>query len=628
MGLSRSSVGKACLSQERKQSKRRDLPVLALAGHPNVGKSSIFNALTGLRQHTGNWPGKTVSKAEGLCRCEEKDFLLVDLPGIYSLAGASAEEQIARDSLLSGEIEGIVLVCDGGCIQRDLPLVLQAKSLGLPMLLCVNLLDQAEKKGIHIDLLKLEELLEVPVIGTIARDKDCGERIKARLESLDWNAPARPRTEMKEAEALAAESAAICCEAVLSDGSGYGRFDRAVDKMLWGRLLGWLLMAGLLALVFYITIRGANLPSELLSRGLFWLEGRLRLLMEGLGCPPWLLGLLLDGAYRSLAWVVAVMLPPMAIFFPLFTILEDSGYLPRVAFCLDGPFCRCGSCGRQALTMAMGFGCNAAGVVGCRMISSRRERLMAILTNSLVPCNGRFPGMIAVLGIFLGGSWGAGAGALGLTGLVILAVALSLGSCWILSHTILKGESSYFVLELPPYRAPRWGQVLCRSLLDRTLFVLGRAAAVAAPAGALLWILGTVQLGGESLLSHLSAALEPLGKLLGMDGCLLLAFVLGLPANELVLPLAVMIYSGAGSLSPVEDLAALGPLLTSRGWTWITALCFLFFSMAHWPCSTTLLTIKKETGSWKWVFLAAVLPSLWGAALCLVTKAVAALTGA
>lgn len=377
-------------------------------------------------------------------------------------------------------------------------------------------------------------------------------------------------------------------------------------------------MTALLALVFYLTIKGANYPSQWLGAGLFWLEDRLAVLLLWLGAPVWLRGLLVDGAYRTLAWVVSVMLPPMAIFFPLFTLLEDSGYLPRIAYDLDRPFCRCGSCGRQALTMAMGFGCNAAGVVGCRIISSPRERLLAIITNSLVPCNGRFPTLIALIGMFFVGGAGGTAlvPALLLTGLIVLAVGLTMLATKLLSMTLLKGTPSAFVLELPPYRRPELGKVIVRSVMDRTLFVLGRAAAVAAPAGALLWLLGNISFRGAPLLTVLAGALEAPGRFLGLDGAILLAFILGFPANEIVLPIAVMIYSTQGSLTELGELSALRELLAAQGWTAVTALCVMVFSLCHWPCSTTLLTIKKETGSAGWTLLSALLPTVLGIILC------------
>ena len=319
------------------------------------------------------------------------------------------------------------------------------------------------------------------------------------------------------------------------------------------------------------------------------------------------------------------MLPPMAIFFPLFTLLEDSGFLPRIAYNLDKPFMRCRACGKQALTMAMGFGCNAAGVVGCRIIDSPRERLIAMLTNSFAPCNGRFPTLTALITMFFAGAAGglisSLSSALLLTLFVLLGIGASFASSWLLSRTVLKGMPSSFILELPPYRRPQVGRVLLRSLLDRTIFVLGRAACIAAPAGLLIWLMANIKPDGISLLAHCASLLDPLGRVLGMDGVILTAFLLGLPANEIVLPLILMAYLSQETISEFGSLTQLKELLTANGWTWITALCTMVFSLMHWPCSTTLLTIKKESGSWKWTALAFLLPTAWGMGICFLLAA-------
>ena len=692
MGLTVKSTGRGIGREETYiQRPRPEDKLIALAGNPNVGKSTIFNSLTGMRQHTGNWPGKTVSNARGYCRGQERGYVMVDLPGTYSLMADSPEEVLARDFICFGGADAVLVVCDATCLDRNMNLLLQTMETGRPVLLCVNLLDEAESKGIHIDLKTLEDKLGIPVIGTVARDKKSREKIlsamdrafdipvKREMANIPYPEPVEqalealmplageieglsPRficlrlllgemddrvgLELREAareqreflaqngidtdrlhdmlvSSLVKTGERLCQGAVENGEGGYGSRDRAIDRIVTSHIFGYPLMIVLLALVFYLTIKGANYPSQWLSTGLFKIYDGLLELLPSLGAPYWLTGIAVDGAYKTLAWVVSVMLPPMAIFFPLFTLLEDSGYLPRIAYNLDRPFCRCGSCGRQALTMAMGFGCNAAGVVGCRIINSRRERLLAIITNSLVPCNGRFPTLIALISMFLisGGGENALLSALALTGLILLSVALTFISTKLLSMTLLKGESSAFVLELPPYRRPELGKVIVRSVMDRTLFVLGRAAAVAAPAGAVLWLLANIGIGGENVLALLSRNLEPLGRLLGMDGAILLAFILGFPANEIVLPIAVMIYSMSGSLTELGELTALRPLLEAQGWTAITALCVMLFSLCHWPCSTTLLTIKKETGSFKWTALSALLPTALGVALCMAVSA-------
>ena len=408
--------------------------------------------------------------------------------------------------------------------------------------------------------------------------------------------------------------------------------DRKIDKYLTNRFTGIPIMIALLALIFWITISGANYPSQMLSEGLFWVQDRLTDFFMWMHAPEWLHGALVLGVYRVLAWVVSVMLPPMAIFFPLFTLLEDFGYLPRVAFNLDHYFKKANTCGKQALTMCMGFGCNAAGVVGCRIIDSPRERMIAMLTNNFVPCNGRFPTMISIISMFFVGSIATGftgslLSTLMLTGVIILGVMLTFAMSKLLSKTVLKGVPSSFTLELPPYRRPQIGKVIVRSLLDRTIFVLGRAVIVAAPAGFIIWILANVTAGDATLLSHCATFLDPFGKLFGLDGTILFAFILGFPANEIVVPIMIMTYMATGTLTEIDDLMALKELLVANNWTWVTALCVIVFSLVHWPCSTTCLSIKKETKSWKWTAIGFLLPTVTGFGLCFVIATFARIFG-
>ncbi|HZJ83590.1 MAG TPA: nucleoside recognition domain-containing protein, partial [Clostridia bacterium] len=410
----------------------------------------------------------------------------------------------------------------------------------------------------------------------------------------------------------------------------YNKFDHRVDKIITSKTWGIPIMIALLGLIFWITIQGANYPSELLAKGLFWIEDHLTNFFVWMGTPEWLYGILVLGVYRTLAWVISVMLPPMAIFFPLFTLLEDLGYLPRVAFNLDSFFKKACAHGKQALTMCMGFGCNAAGVIACRIIDSPRERLIAIITNNFVPCNGRFPILISLAAIFIGGAtgfFGSIMPTLIVLGAVVLGVIITLFISKILSKTLLKGLPSSFTLELPPYRKPQVGKILIRSLLDRTLFVLGRAILVAAPAGMFIWLMANLSIGDISLLGHGAGFLDPFGRLLGMDGYIILAFILGLPANEIVIPILIMSYMASGAMIELDSLDALRNLLVANGWTWLTALTTMLFALNHFPCGTTLLTIKRETQSWKWTILSFVIPTVTGIVICFIVAQGARLLG-
>ena len=602
---------------------------IALAGNPNVGKSTIFNALTGMKQHTGNWPGKTVELAIGYAEGKKYTYKLSDLPGTYSLASHSPEEEIAREHITSGKCDAVIVVCDATCLERNLNLALQIIKTGVKTLLCVNLLDEAKRKNIEVDIDLLSEKLGVPVIGTVGRSKKSAKHILDALDELitSPNSVAGQTEEIHEDDGIKEiirHAEDICKDVVRIDKKKYRSRDKRLDRILTGRIVGYPIMILLLAAVFWITLKGANYPSELLSRGLFYIEGKLDTLFRFIGVPEKITAALVHGVYRVLAWVVSVMLPPMAIFFPFFTLLEDSGYLPRIAYNLDKPFKCAGACGKQALTMCMGFGCNAVGVVGCRIIDSPRERLLAIVTNSFVPCNGRFPTMIALISMFFvsGGFLSSVKSTLLLTLSVLLGILATFASTKLLSLTVLKGEPSSFTLELPPYRRPQIGKTIIRSVFDRTLFVLGRSVAFAAPAGLVIWLLANITVGGASLLSLAASFLDPLGKIMGLDGVILLAFVLALPANEIVIPIIIMSYLSSGTLTDISDLSALRELFIMNGWTLKTALSMLIFTLFHWPCATTLMTVKKETGKLSYTFLSALLPTLFGALLCMLINLV------
>lgn len=401
------------------------------------------------------------------------------------------------------------------------------------------------------------------------------------------------------------EAEKIARKSIISIGIE-NKLEKRIDDILTSRWLGFPIMLLLLGFIFWITIVGANVPSEMLATALFWLEEKISILFYRLGTPDWLHGILVHGIYRTMAWVISVMFPPMAIFFPLFTLLEDLGYLPRVAFNLDNLFKRAGTHGKQALTMSMGFGCNAAGVISARIIDSPREKLIAIITNNFVPCNGRFPLLIILASIFIKSSlsttYNSLLAATVVVAFVLIGIIITLLVSWGLSRTILRGIPSTFTLELPPYRKPQIGRILVRSFLDRTLFVLGRAVMVAAPAGAVIWLLANTTINGSSLIQLVAAFLEPFARLIGLDGFILLAFILALPANEIVIPILLMGYLSSRIMMEPESLETLHNILINNGWTWLTAIATMLFSLLHFPCGTTLLTIRKETGSFKWAF--------------------------
>lgn len=600
---------------------------VALVGNPNVGKSTLFNALTGMRQHTGNWAGKTVATARGTYIHRGRSYQLTDLPGVYSLTAKTPEERVAWDYLSRGEAR-VVVVCDATCLERNLILALQVLELTRRVVVCVNLMDEAARLGVQVDLEGLSARLGAPVVGVSAGRRQGLEALKdAVARASEENGPEQEARQTPEERAgLAQRYAAQTVR--YRRGDALSR-QRRLDRVLTSRWAGIPLTLALLGGILWLTVAGANLPSRWLSLGFAQLGTVLELWLSG--APAWLSGLLLDGVYRVTAWVVAVMLPPMAIFFPLFTLLEDLGYLPRVAFLMDGAFQKARACGKQALTMAMSLGCNACGVTGCRIIDSPRERLIATLTAPLMPCNGKFPTLVALITLFLVGGRSGWLASLEGAALLLCALLLGAGATLVcsrlLSATVLRGEPSSFTLELPPFRRPRVGQVVARSLLDRTVFVLGRAVAVAAPAGAVIWVLANVEAGGASLLDWCAGALDPFAQLLGLDGVILLAFLLGWPANEIVLPVMLMGYLSAGTLVEYGDLAALGQLLAGQGWTGVTAVCVTLFSLFHWPCSTTCLTIYKETGSLKWTALAVAIPTALGMGLCALTAGLARLLG-
>ena len=783
--------------------------LVALAGNPNVGKSTVFNALTGLRQHTGNWPGKTIVRAEGAFAHRGARVKIVDLPGTYSLQAGSADEEVAREFLLFGRPDVTVAVVDATRLERNLNLVLQILDVTGRVVVYVNLMDEARRHGIAVDPQRLERELGVPVVAGAARSSTgidalldaahgvatgrtrtrpfrlaqqapgieqavaslaaaveqafpgvpssrwvaqrllnaddavaeavrsgelgrlgddpagaprpqnaddagaqaarAGENADASAEAVRSGEPGRlgddpagaPRPQnAADADAQTAgtgENADASAEAVRSGepgrprGDGTGAWatvppsaaraavldtaqrlrwdvpadfhdrltertyaaahdvaaraevrglrkagpdvDRVLDRLLTNRWLGFPLMLAILAAVFWITIEGANVPSGLLAALLIdAAHPALGSLGDAAGLPWWLSGFLFDGVYLATAWVVAVMLPPMAIFFPIFTLLEDFGYLPRVAFNLDALFRRAGAHGKQALTMCMGFGCNAAGVVSTRVIDSPRERLIAILTNNFSLCNGRWPTQILIASIFIGALAPAHLAGLvsaaAVVGIAVLGIGAMFLASWLLSNTVLRGEATAFSLELPPYRPPRVLRTLYTSLIDRTLIVLWRAVVFAVPAGAVIWLASNVTLGGASVAEHAVGWLDPFGLFIGLNGVILLAYVVAIPANEIVIPTVLMLTvltaggaaagpgAGAGVMFELDSAEATGDLLRAGGWTLLTAVNLMLFSLLHNPCSTTIYTIYKETRSARWTTVASLLPVAMGVCVC------------
>ena len=667
---------------------------VALVGNANVGKSTVFNEITGMKQHTGNWTGKTVDTASGEYYYKFNDYTLVDLPGTYSLLSSSEEERVARDFLIWNKVDCVVIVADSTNLLRNLNLVLQTLELTGNAVLLLNLWDEAAKRNIIIDKKKLSELLGIPVVSSTARSGKgvnelleqvhkivtgdcCPEQLRVKYVSPIEQAERRCEKGLSKyfktdidmrflalrvlendpsfnasleknlsggfqddfdvlksreilsrfnfdgenyvqsvTASISQQAERIFSQSVKQLPSREEKKQNMIDRVLLGRYTAVPAMLLLVGVVLWLTMVGANYPSSILKSAFDAAEAWLASQSLALGIPDVIVNMVVHGVLRVLFWVVAVMLPPMAIFFPLFALLEAYGVLPRIAFNLDRGFEKCGACGKQALTTCMAYGCNAVGVTGCRIIDSPRERLIAIITNSLTPCNGRFPLLIVIISMFFCDNSFAGAAVM--LAFVLLSLAATMLSAKILSSTVLRGEKSAFVLELPPYRRPQFFKVIGETVKEKIVFVLLRAVVVAAPAGLLIWCLANIKAGGSSLLAYLADFLDPAGRFIGLDGVMLLAFILGFPANEILIPIALMTYLASGNLGDYSSVDALKTILTDNGWTWVTALCAAVFSMFHFPCSTTLLTIWKETRSVKWTALSVIVPLALGVTVCAV----------
>ena len=602
---------------------------VALLGNPNVGKSTIFNCLTGMHQHTGNWTGKTVEVAVGEMRVGEDRYDVVDLPGTYSLNPQSPEEAVTRDFILSGKADKIVVVCDAGVLERTLVLFLEVCEYCKGAILCVNLVDEARKKGIEIDGKRLSEETGAFVVCTSARQGDGISELKQYVKNslpCVYNSQKNLLTE-KQAEERIKEAEKVAQASSTRTRERKTKRDEALDRVLMGKLLAVPTMLLFLSFLIFITVFLANYPSRFLSSVFDCFEKGANSLFASLKVNGYVSDFICRGVLRTVGFVVSVMLPPMAIFFPVFTLMEDWGYLPRIAFNLDRPFCRCGTSGKQSLTMCMGLGCNAVGITGCRIIDSPRERKIGILTNSFMPCNGKFPTLIMISTVFFTAGLGYGIlTSLIVTGAVVAGAFLTLFVSWVLSR-VMAGEKGTLVLELPSYRAPKIGKTLLRSLLDRTAKVLARAIAVSAPAGALIWLASQLKVGDTSVLGCLSSALNVFAKPFGLDGVILLAFILGLPANEIIIPIAIMVYTSDGAISAVGSLETVGQTLATYGWNVKTALCVFILMLFHSPCLTSLWTVKKETGSFGYTALAALIPTVVGLFLCFLVNMIFAVVG-
>ena len=626
--------------------------VIALAGTPKSGKTTIFNGLTGMCRYTGGWWGDGGAPGRGTYRYCGQSYMLLDMPGAYSLSSAPFPDSGSRESndslLQSRQPDVIAVVADATRLELGLHLLKQVLGMdsgtrntgSIPVILCVNFCDEALRTGLVIDYNLLEDVLQIPVIPCCARDQSHLDDVKAAIHYAAK--PGNRKAFCYDCLDFSPKKLTAECISVTSEADGARRV--LLDLILTGPVTGKIILLLLLAGVLHLTMLAGGVPSLLLWNALSRLELYLDSAMAYLGAAPWLTGCLIHGGFRALSWTTAIMLPPLAVFLFFFTLLEDLGFLPRASMGMDPIFEKCGACGGQCVTMALGLGCNAAGVACCRSIQSPRERIIAVLTNSMIPCCGRFPVFIMLIPLFFAvgpvdSLTGSLSCALLFSILLLAAVYLSLGISWLLSKTLLKGLPSAFALELSPYRKMHITRSALRSLLNRTMVFAGRAVRAAVPAGIIIWFLANLfytgpsggfvsfhrpAAGVPSLLAAFTGLLHPAAVLLGMDGAILAAFVLSFPAGELFLPILIMAYLEGGPLGGMlgGSLAAGGngfslyQLLTSQGWTWVTAICTLVFTFLHWPCLTTCQAIARETKSWKWAGAAVCIATVPGILIC------------